>query len=172
MRSALVVLVVSSTVALGQQQEAARAARPGTIDGFVTDTNLVPLVDATVTIIGSNIQVVTGTNGRFRMVHVAPGAYLLLVHRMGFEPALANVQVPDADTLRVSFMLQRATTTLGTVRVTAPYVSWKTAEFDARRKAGEGQFVTQEEIEKRNTPWVSGLLEGLRGVAVKGAPRM
>jgi hypothetical protein len=161
-----VALAASNALALAQQPVTGRAGFPGTIDGFVTDTNLVPLVEATVSIVGSNVQVVTGENGRFRISKVAPGAYHLLVRRIGFEPALSNIQVPGADTVRMSILLERASTRLDTVTITGRHISWKADEFLARRKFGEGQFITQEEIEKRNTPWVSGLLETLAGVNV------
>ena len=162
----IVALAVSNSLALAQQPVTGRAGPPGTIDGFVADTNLVPLGDATVSIVGSNIQVVTGVNGRFRISKVSPGSYHLLVRRIGFEPALSSIEVPDADTIRMSILLERASTTLDTVMITGRHVSWKADEFLARRKFGDGEFITQEEIEKRNTPWVGGLLETLAGVNV------
>jgi hypothetical protein len=153
-------------VAAAQADSARAKPRAGTIDGVVSDTGLVPLAEATVSILGSEMRVVTGTNGRFRMIRIPPGQYIVLVRRLGFEPTSANVQVAAAETLRVSFSLERVVATLDTVRVATEHVSPRMAEFDARRKLGEGQFMTQDQIEKANSPWVSSLLANFKHVLV------
>ncbi|HVT38714.1 MAG TPA: TonB-dependent receptor [Gemmatimonadaceae bacterium] len=168
-RSAITLLVLGPLAAhvLAAQVDSARAkTRAGTIDGVVSDTTLAPLAEATVSILGSDIRIVTGTSGRFRMVRIPPGQYIVLVRRLGFEPTSARLQVAEAETLRVSFSLERVVATLDTVRVATPHVSPRLAEFDARRKWGEGQFMTQDQIEKANSPWVSSLLGAFKHVTV------
>ncbi len=143
----------------------AQAATPqSAIDGMVTDTSLAPLGDATVSILGSNVRVVTESNGRFRIVDVAPGEITLLVRRIGFEAATAKVRVTEGETQRVSFSLQRATNTLDQVTIRGKQLGWKMTEFEQRRKLGEGQFMTQAEIEKRNVVDVSDLLATFTGL--------
>lgn len=163
--SALALLVaVNVTVAGGQ----ARASF-GIIEGAVTDTSLVPLAEATVSILGSNLRVVTGANGRFRISDMSPGQVIILVRRIGFEPLSARVVVTTLDTARVSFALERATTTLGAVVVTARPLSMAMAEFEERRKFGVGQFMTLAEIEKRNVVATSDLLRTFTGLGKRGA---
>ena len=88
----------------------------GTIDGIVTDTMLVPLSGATVSILGSSIRVVTGDNGRFRISALESGQVIVIAQRLGYEPLSARVNV-GIDTERVSFALERVVTALDTVRV-------------------------------------------------------
>jgi len=44
----------------------------GAIDGAVTDTSLTPLANAIASILGSDVRVATGANGRFRIVALLP----------------------------------------------------------------------------------------------------
>jgi hypothetical protein len=142
----------------------------GAIDGIVTDTNLVSLGDATASILGSSIQVVTGANGRFRIYAIPAGQYILVVRRLGYEPSSIAVQVVGGDTLRMSFALERIATTLDTVVVAAKRYSMRMAEFEGRRKAGFGQFMTQAEIEKRNSVYTSDLMRTFMSVNVVVPP--
>lgn len=155
-------------MAFAQQPATARALPLGTIDGTVTDTNLVALADATISILGASAQVVTRSNGRFRLVNVPPGLYRLLVRRIGFEPVLAPVQVTGGDTSRLSVNLSPATTTLETVKVKGQRLTPAMQEFEARRKLGLGHFITQADIEKRNVEGVSDLLAAVPSVRMSG----
>jgi hypothetical protein len=142
----------AGTVALAQQPIASRTAPLGAVDGFVSDTSLAPLGDATISIVGSNIQVVTGANGRFRMESLTPGTYMVLARRLGFEPAFVSVRVSEGDTLRMSILLDRAGTALDTVHVVgSKSVLARHQEFESRRlnHVATASF-TEEDIEKRN----------------------
>jgi hypothetical protein len=159
--------VVVSACALATSLVAAQP-RPavGAIDGVVTDTNLVSLGDATASILGSNIQVVTGANGRFRIYAIPAGQYILVVRRLGYEPSSIAVQVAGGDTLRMSFTLERIATTLDTVMIAEKRYSMRMAEFEGRRRAGFGQFMTQADIEKRNSVYTSDLMRTFTSVIV------
>jgi hypothetical protein len=148
------------------QARGARSTSPGTIDGVVSDTSLAPLADATITIVGTDIRVVTSANGRFRLVAVPTGEYVLLVRHIGFEATTSKITVADADTLRVSFALEAAVASLDPVKIAAQNTSPKLAEFHARRKVGPGQFMTQEEIEKQNAVFTTDLLRRFLGIEV------
>jgi hypothetical protein len=162
---ALGCLIASAPVADAQPRTA-----PGTIDGIVTDSNLVSLGDATASILGSSLQVVTGSNGRFPILAVPAGHYILVVRRLGFAPTSAALQVVEGDTLRLTFALNRSVTALDTVVVATKRYSMKMAEFEDRRKAGFGHFVTQAEIEKRNAIFLADLLRTVLSVAITGEP--
>ena len=140
------------------------------IDGVVTDTTLAPLGDATVSVLGSRLRVVTGANGRFRLLNIVLGEYVLLIRHIGFEPTSARVQVTRSDTTRVSFILDRITTNLDTVVVAAKRMSLKMSEFEERRtfaeKYGGGQFMTEAEINKRNSVFATELIRTFTGIQV------
>ncbi len=146
------------------EQSGARAT--SAIDGVVTDTALAPLQDASVLVVGSTAHAMTSATGRFRMSDLPPGEYILLAHRIGFEPVSARVQVADGETVRMSLYLDRISTHLDTVKVSAPRRSARLADFDARRRAGFGLFMTADEIAKRNIPWTGNLFIMFQGVDV------
>lgn len=163
--------VKSSIVDRAKRDEARRealtdAARFGVIDGIVTDTLLQPLNAADVSVVGAGARVVTGANGRFRLLQVPPGQYLLVVRRIGYAPTSGIVEVPVADTLRLAYTLARSTFALDTVRTNSRRVTMRMADFEARRMQGMGQFITQEEIERRGSIQTSDFLRYMRGVQV------
>jgi hypothetical protein len=123
----------------------------GTIDGVVTDTMLVPLAGSTVSVIGSNIRVVTGDNGRFRISSLDPGEYIVIAHRLGYEPLSARVKVTLTDTERVSFALERIVTSLDTVSVSARRLPARFSDFESRLKNKSASTAfTREDILKVN----------------------
>lgn len=164
---AVVAMQVSARPAGAQPALARAAAATGTVDGVVTDTNLVSLADASVSIEGSSIHVATGANGRFRLVQVPAGDYVLVVRRLGYVPVTTALRVNGADTLRLSFALERVTTALDTVMVKEKRTSMKMAEFEQRRKAGFGHFMTQAEIDTHNSAYASDLLQTIPFMAVR-----
>ena len=161
-------LLTASLLIAGDASRTSAQQRPavGVIDGVVTDTGLVALADVTVSMLGSGLKVVTGTSGRFQILAVPPGQYILMVRRIGFAPVSSAVQVTAGDTLRASFALERFVTALDTVKVAAKRLSMRMAEFEYRRKLGEGQFLTLAEIEKRNAPFLSELFRTFLGVDI------
>jgi hypothetical protein len=136
------------------------------IDGIVTDTLLRPLGSADVSVVGIGARVVTSENGRFRMLQVPPGQYLLVVRRIGYAPTSGIIQVPEADTVRLAYTLVRSDRMLDTVRVKERRVTMRMLDFEVRRKQGQGQFITQEEIERRGSLQTSDYMRSMRGVEV------
>jgi len=137
--------------ALARRDSAQRTRSFGTIDGLVSDTNLVPLHAAFVSILGTPIRVGTGPNGRFRIVRVPAGQYLLIVKRVGYRPVSSVVDVATSDTLRVSYTMAEApqVTTLGTVVVTEPSRSERlssSATWSALRCKGMRQRTSRLEL--------------------------
>jgi hypothetical protein len=164
----LVAALAPARSACAQKPVASAAPRVGIIDGLVTDTLLAPLGDVTVSFIGSSLRVVTGASGRFRVRDLVAGSYIMVVQRIGFEPASLRVEIAAGDTLRPSISLQPAATRLDTVAVKAQRLSPTMEEFEMRRKAGFGHFVTQAEIDKRNVAELSDLLGTVPSVSVAG----
>jgi hypothetical protein len=142
------------------------APRLSVIDGIVTDSALVPLGNATVSLLGSSVAVVTRANGRFRVRDLKAGSYIVIVRRIGYEPASVRLQLTPGDTTSPSVALSRASTTLDTVAIHGERSTPAMQEFDARRKLGFGHFVTQAEIDKRNPVALSDMLNGIPSVQV------
>ena len=139
----------------------------GTIDGIVSDTGLAPLQGAFVTVFGSNLRVGTGPNGRFRITKIPVGQYLLMVKRVGYRPTSAVIQVPETDTLRLSYTLEPVPPeALQPMIVTEKSPSMKMAQFEARRRLGVGEFMTAEEIKQRNSVFSTELVRKFKSVNV------
>jgi hypothetical protein len=169
---ALVAQASGATIRERARQEAERKARDAqnpssVIDGIVTDTLLHPMSVATITVVGTGARVTTGDNGRFRLTDVPAGQYLLIVRRIGFAPTSGIVQVSLGDTLRLAYSLARSVAVMDTVRIREHRVSMRMTEFEHRRLQGVGQFVTQEEIERRaSSTQAFDFLRQLSGIEV------
>jgi hypothetical protein len=95
----------------------ARAAY-GVIDGLVTDTSLVPPRGARVSILRTSLQVGTGPRGRFRIVDVPSGQYIVIVRRSGYFPSSQVLQVNPSDTRLISYTLAAVPAQLAQVTIT------------------------------------------------------
>jgi hypothetical protein len=147
----LALLCLAALEGGAQEPSVRRAAGVAAIEGAVTDTALVPLAGATVSILGSTVRVVTGESGRFRIAALPPGSYIVLVHRLGYEPLSERVQLSGVDTQRVSFSLERVATALETVVVSGPRLPARFEEFESRLRlhAATASF-TRDDILKVN----------------------
>jgi hypothetical protein len=145
-------------------------AQRGVIDGVVTDSALNPLSSASAWLLGSRLEVVTGENGRFRIRDLPVGEYLIIVRRIGYAPFSTAVNVAAGDTARLSFALVKANVSLDTIRVTAaaPSFSPYLREFENRRKFGQGQYVTADQIHKLNFAGISDYLATLNSITHDG----
>jgi hypothetical protein len=138
----------------------------GVIDGSVTDTSLAPLRGAFVSILNSKIRVGTGPNGRFRITKMPAGHFLLVVKRAGYRPTSAMVEVIASDTLRLAYTLEPVIATLDAVVVSEKAVSLRLAEFEQRRRLGFGEFMTTDEIDRRNSVYATELFRRFTSVYV------
>lgn len=147
-------------------QGALIAGGRGVITGTVTDSALRPLGGVDVTVVGTSSRLATDSEGRFQLLQVAPGDFLVWVRRLGYQPASVVVNIGAADTLRLAFVLEPAVTALGSVVITETARSPKMREFDDRRKAGIGEFLDQAQIEKLNFLGVDDVLRTFKSVRV------
>lgn len=157
---------IRDRAAQGATRKPTPMAGIGVIDGIVTDTLLRPLGAADVSVVGVGARVVTEESGRFRFLQVPAGQYLLVVRRIGFAPTSGIIEVPASDTLRLSYTLARTTNLLDTIKVKETRISMRMLEFEQRRRAGIGQFITQEQIEKRGSMQTADYLRTLSGIDV------
>jgi hypothetical protein len=137
----------------------------GTILGVVADSSLRPVAGADVSLAGSSVRVATDSLGRFRVVNVPPGRFLMIARSIGYRPATSPVDIASDDTLRLAFTLEPATAhELATVVVTERSLSAKLQEFEQRRKLGFGEFFTQADIEKINGLHVGDIVRRAKSV--------
>lgn len=158
--------VQSTLPGVAAPRDKLRPAPVGVIDGLVTDTSLVPLAGAEVTVLRSQVRVRTRENGRFRVLGTPAGAYLLIVRRVGYRPLTDLVDVAPNDTVRLTYALERVPQSLEKVVITGRSSSQRMREFDARRALGVGEFLTQDQIERRAALEVKDLLRTFKSINV------
>lgn len=138
----------------------------GTIDGFVGDTSLAPIHAAFVSLMGTAVRIGTGPNGRFRITKIPAGQYLVIVKHVGHRPVSAVIDVPANDTLRLSYSLEPAPQELKAVVIAEKAPAMRMQEFEMRRRQGVGAFMTQEEIEAKNTVFATELFRKFLAIQV------
>lgn len=168
MRIAVVIALLIAAEASSAQTRAAVAR--GVMDGVVTDSSLTPVPGATITLFGSRITATTGENGRFRIVELPAGEYVVMARRLGFASASVTLHIDAGDTLRPAFALGRVTPQLDTVRASAAFATTRMGEFEERRARKVGHFITAEEIEKRNPVFLTDMLRSVLSVRVGRDP--
>jgi hypothetical protein len=150
---------------IGQGAAGARSSG-GVILGTVTDSGLRPVTDADISIVLSHVHVASDARGRFQIVDVPGGDYLLTVRRLGFRPIAAGVSVQMGDTVRPAFILEPTVAELPAVIVSERSASMRFREFEERRKSGMGEFFDQRGIEARNAVSTVDILRQAKGLRV------
>ncbi|MGA3325072.1 MAG: TonB-dependent receptor [Terriglobia bacterium] len=124
-----VLLLVSGLLLLSLQPAESNAAGYGSLAGIVSDNKGVPLMGATVMVIGPTAfateagsqtveRMVTDARGRFTIAHLVPGWYSLKVSSPTRLPAMRNgVRVEAGETVVATFVL---TDTFAPIRFQVP----------------------------------------------------
>ena len=163
-------IAITTLMLLASLASAQSATRKATsvIIGSVSDTGLRPIPGANVNFAGSSVHATTDSLGRFQVVNVPSGKFILIVRNIGFAPAAEQIDVAEADTLRLAFTLERATQELPVMLVTERTLSAKLREFEARRRAGFGTFFTHADIDRINPVTVGDVLRRATSVRMRG----
>lgn len=149
----------------------ATAQARGTIVGTVTSASTgAPVPAADVVLRGRRDPTRTDSTGGFRVVDVAPGVLVVQIRALGFASASRIVELASGSTARLDVALQRVTELPGVaIEDSAPKRPSRFVDFAQRRRAGRGQFLTREQIERANAINLTELLRPLRGVRVNCA---
>ena len=138
--------------------------RPSALHGFVlTDSTEHPLRGAEVTIPRLRMSVLTDSLGGFRLAGIQAGHEVVIVHRAGFVTVTTQLTFTAGDTLETDFLMVPNAQPLAGVRVSAKNTPRRFAEFERRRAAGFGHFITEEALLKMQSRLVSEVLSTLPG---------
>ena len=100
-------------VAPGQVVEVAEPPKPGKgiVSGIVGDDAVYPLANATIFILGLGLNTTTDANGRFAIVDVPPGIYILEGSKKDHAAAQTTVDVQPGEIARAVLLLPRVPAT-------------------------------------------------------------
>lgn len=87
---------------------AIHSRRTGVFGKVLSRSPYAGLRGATVTVAGAHANVVTDSGGGFNLPLVAPGAYLVNIHRRGYAARLVSVLVPDDGAVELSVVLDES----------------------------------------------------------------
>lgn len=138
-----------------------------TLRGTVRNMRGQPVVGARVAVWSTGVEVATNANGQFSMESLPGGTYTLEARALGFQVQRIPVDIGGATS--AAEVTLEPMPVLDTVRVRAARAtpSAGLAEFETRRKAGNGgYFLDESAIENRRAVAISDLFRMAPGVSV------
>jgi hypothetical protein len=117
---------------------------------------------------GTPLEVLSGSDGRFRFARVPHGRYELVVEHIGFGTVQDSVDVEFASTTDVAVTMNVAAVPLAPLQVTTRSFHLERVGFYARRERFPGGFISRDEM-TRVPYYASDLLRTMAGV--RFAPR-
>jgi hypothetical protein len=158
--AALLILAASAETISAQ-------GRPATFKGLVlTDSTEIPIPGATVVIEALKLSAISDSLGQFILRGVSAGVHTVVARKLGFTPIATRVVFANGAELEADLLLSpnSAQTLTEVIVETKRPVTGKMAEFEERRLAGHGKFLTQEDLDKRAASVLSNTLKQLPGV--------
>ncbi|MDQ6718350.1 MAG: carboxypeptidase-like regulatory domain-containing protein [Gemmatimonadota bacterium] len=121
----------------------------GSVRSDSTDS---PLGHAEVAIPALRLGAYTDSAGHFRMDHIKPGEYDVIVRQFGFAPRVIRMKFEPDETTAQQFQLTASPIILARVKVTARDTARSLyydniSAFEGRRKHGFGSFITASELQ-------------------------
>lgn len=138
----------------------------GTISGTVTAADKLPLGEARVRVLGTDLATTTRADGAFDVTRVPAGKHQLQVLMVGYTPGGMAIEIVAGDTLKINLVLEPLP--LETVTVTAdPNYFVGMAGFEERKARGSGRYFTREEIKVMQPRQVTDVLRRVPGMQIE-----
>jgi iron complex outermembrane recepter protein len=150
--------VVRIIVGLVLLLPASLAAQAGTIRGTVADSSGTPLPNASISVEGTALRSMSGTQGQYEIRGVPAGNRVVRARLIGFQAASAPVTVVATDQNRQDFTLARSTVQLAPIDVVIGSRARHTASEEL---AVPVDVYTAEDIQEQGTTETSRVLATL-----------
>jgi len=151
-----------------EAQAQAHAVPPqGGISGqVVNQQSRAPVSGATVNLIGTRLRTATDSAGRFSQSSLGAGTYILEVRAIGYGVTSWVLRLADGETVDYVFEIEPLGVDLEPIVVEGPpgYFQRRMLEFEERRRAGRGVFITRAQIEASHAATMADVLRGVPGV--------
>jgi hypothetical protein len=128
----------------------------------VADSTGAAITDVEVVLTDLGRSIMTNEQGAFRLADIPAGMHKVLVRRIGYAPAAADIAFIANETVEHRIALSHVTT-IAAVEVTEPIVN-KT--FEENRRLGMGTFFTRADLEKQRGRQLSSVLATVNGLGM------
>ncbi|MBK6305180.1 MAG: carboxypeptidase regulatory-like domain-containing protein [Gemmatimonadetes bacterium] len=141
------------------------SGQSATVSGVVRDTVGLFIAGAEVTVDGGSARAVSGEDGSYVLHGLTAGNLRLRIRRLGFRPAVMDVEVPTTGLVDVEIQLVQVVTRLAAVSVLARRDAFESrlAGFYERRDRKVGHFVSRDRIERTHSFSFTDLLREIPG---------
>jgi len=163
---ALLEALAALPVALAQQAGPAPGDSSAILGRLAAHATHEAIPSAQVTLDGTALAATTDSSGRFSFTNLAAGTFLIEVRAVGYAPASWRVSLKPHQVITHEFELELLPYELPEVVVKGrqPLSARRFADFERRRHAGIGAFLTQEQIERASPTSLVDVLVTVRGV--------
>jgi carboxypeptidase family protein/TonB-dependent receptor-like protein len=145
----------------------AHAQGSASVTGLVLDRqSQLPIVGALVRVLTSGQETRSDSGGRFRQADIPPGLHLVQVRAVGYSSAALPVVLARDSAMDFRVELELLRYELPTVLVEGQRGGARARDFEYRRAQGVGEFITAEEIERRQSRTLAELLRSVAGIQV------
>jgi TonB family protein len=138
---------------------------------MVRDSSGAGIAGAEITVSGTGLRGYSNAEGGFRLTNVPVGTLTLGVRRLGFVPRTVSVAIVPLETAALSVVITPLAQSLETVVVRGERRfedHGRLAGFYRRRsRSSGGQFITREQIDRRNPAQLTDLFRGVAGARVQ-----
>lgn len=135
------------------------------VGSVLSDVNGAPILDVEVEIAGIARSTFTDANGRYRLADLPAGAHRVRVKRVGWQPAEQLVEMPASGRVEKTFVLSRVQVLEAVDVAERRHLQ----DFDEHRRLGLGQFLTREDLAKREVSRLTDILRSMRGVIISNS---
>ena len=165
--------LVAWSLGLAQAQAQAHPAAAGAgggggaIGGQVVDQqSREPVGGATVKLIGTRLRTFTDSVGRFKQASLGAGTYIVEVRAIGYGVTSWVVRLSEGEAVDYVFELAPVGVDLNPVVVEGQpgYFERRMQEFEERRRAGRGIYITADQIAASHAATMADLLRGVPGL--------
>ena len=144
----------------------------GRLLGVFDDATGEPVAGAEVINVEANTKAITSVSGAVSLAFLGGDSAVVQVRKMGYHTQLVSVPVPT-DTVPITVVLTPLGALLPKVITSAKGAGpGRLAEFEQRRQAGIGQYITAEDLDKVISQDVGGVLQRLAGLQITHSSSM
>ena len=138
-------------------------ANAGSINGIISDKSTGEVLPNTnVSIVGTTFGAASDSDGRFDIINVPAGSYVLKVSYIGYEPIKKNIVIQESEDLSFNFTLREDFFQTEQIVVTATRTEKLLQDVPVVT-----EFISREEIEEKGAEDLSEILEDRPGISIE-----